>query len=337
MERQTVHTVDVHTHFVPPELVRAARSGEGFDGVRVHQVDGAEWLVHRQGYRYPLDPGFYDPAARLAAMDTLDIDVAVVSVAPTLFMYWADPGGATHFAQQVNNQLAELAAESNGRIRTVAALPMQDPDAAARELHRAVGELGMHGAEIGTAIEDVPLDDPRFRPVLTAAEALGVPLILHPYYVGAHASLADFYLTNLLGNPMESTVSAARLILSGTLDELPDLRLVLMHGGGFLPYQVGRLDHGHRVRPEARGCRDDPSAYLPRFWFDTLTHAQEPLRFLLRHVGAERVVYGTDFPFDMGAGSPTAQFGDLQLDPDTDQAVRGRNAARLFGFELEER
>lgn len=332
-----MQTVDVHTHFVPPDLVRAARSGDGFDGVRVERVNGDEWLVHRQGYRYPLDPAFYDPAARLSAMNALDVDVAVVSVAPTLFMYWADSSGATDFARRANDELAAFAAQSDGRIRTMATLPMHDPDAAVRELHRAVGELGMRGAEIGPAIEELPLDDSRFRPVLAAAAELGVPLVLHPYYVGARASLADFYLTNLLGNPLESTVSAARLILSGALDVLPDLRIVLMHGGGFLPYQIGRLDHGHLVRPEARDCRYDPSAYLSRFWFDTLTHAQEPLRFLLRLVGAEHVVYGTDFPFDMGGGSPAAQLGDLQLDPDSDAAVRGRNADHVFGLDLKER
>jgi Amidohydrolase len=155
---------------------------------------------------------------------------------------------------------------------------MQDPDAAVKELHRAVGELGLRGAEIGPNVEDTFLDHPTVRPVLHAAEALGVPLILHPYSVGPRPGLEDFYLTNLIGNPLATTVCAARLILGGTLDELADLRLVLMHGGGYLPYQIGRLDHGHWVRPEAKACRQPPSAYLARFTYDTILHAPGPLR-----------------------------------------------------------
>jgi aminocarboxymuconate-semialdehyde decarboxylase len=176
-----------------------------------------------------------------------------------------------------------------------------------------------------------PLDDPGPRAVLAAAADLGVPLILHPYYVGARPGLADFYLTNLIGNPLATTVGAARLIFSGALDDLPALRLVLTHGGGYLPYQIGRLDHGYRVRPESRGCAGAPSAYPPRFWFDTVTHAPGPLRFLTELVGADHVVYGTDYPFDMAAGPLTDQLAGTGLAPADTELIAGRNAAALFG------
>jgi aminocarboxymuconate-semialdehyde decarboxylase len=172
--------------------------------------------------------------------------------------------------------------------------------------------------------------------VLRAAARLGVPLILHPSYVGAKEGLADFYLTNLVGNPLATTVCAARLIFSGTLDEVTDLRLVLMHGGGYLPYQIGRLDHGYRVRPESRGCRAAPSEYLSRFWFDTVTHAAAPLRFLVGQVGAEHVVYGTDYPFDMAAGRLSDQAEGAGLDASSLAAVAGLSADALFGLKLAE-
>jgi aminocarboxymuconate-semialdehyde decarboxylase len=332
-----VLTVDVHTHFAPLDVLMAARRGQGFDGMTAERDGGQEWLVHRQGFRWPVPPVFYDLTARLAAMDQRGIGHAVLSAAPQLFMYWADGGDAAGFCRGVNDALAGFAAGSGGRITAVATLPMQDPAAAVAELRRAVTELGMRGAEIGPDVVGIPLDAPGPRTVLAAAAGLGVPLIVHPYYVGPRPGLADFYLTNLIGNPLATTVCAARLIFSGVLDELGTLRLVLTHGGGYLPYQIGRLDHGHRVRPEAKDCVHPPSAYLARFWFDTVTHAPGPLRFLAGTVGTGRVVYGTDFPFDMAAGPLTEQLAGTGLSPADTELIAGRNAAALFGLTLPER
>jgi aminocarboxymuconate-semialdehyde decarboxylase len=313
--------IDVHTHFAPPDL-------EGVGGIRLE----GDTVVHPEGFRWPLHRSFHDVEARLAAMDELGIDLAVVSIAPLLFLYRVeDTSAAGDFCRRANDELAAFARASGGRIEAVATLPMRDPAAAVTELRRAVGTLGMRGAEIGPRVEDTHLDDPALRPVLAAAADLDVPLILHPYHVGPRPGLAEFYLSNLVGNPLESTVSAAHLIFGGVLDELAGLRLVLLHGGGYLPYQIGRLDHGYRVRPEPTGCQHPPSAYLRRFWYDTITHAPRPLRFLLDSVGADRVVYGTDFPFDMAAGSPADQLSGV-VAPAEEGMVAGENAAGLFGL-----
>jgi aminocarboxymuconate-semialdehyde decarboxylase len=329
-----VLVIDVHTHFAPASVLAAARRGQGFDGMTARRDGGQEWLVHRQGFRWPVPPVFYDLTARLAAMDERGIGHAVLSVAPQLFMYWAGAAETAGFCREVNDELAAFAAAAGGRITAVATLPMQDPAAAVAELRRAVTELGMRGAEIGPDAAGTPLDDPGPRTVLAGAADLGVPLILHPYYVGARSGLADFYLTNLIGNPLATTVGAARLIFSGALDDLAALRLVLTHGGGYLPYQIGRLDHGHRVRPESRGCAHPPSAYLSRFWFDTVTHAPGPLRFLAETVGVGHVVYGTDYPFDMAAGPLSDQLAGTGLSPAGAELIAGRNAAALFGIKL---
>jgi aminocarboxymuconate-semialdehyde decarboxylase len=332
-----VLTIDVHTHFAPASVLAAARRGQGFDGMTTERTGGQEWLVHRQGFRWPVPPVFYDLPARLAAMDQRGIGHAVLSAAPQLFMYWADATEAAGFCREVNDELAAFAAGSGGRITAVATLPMQDPAAAVTELRRAVTGLGMRGAEIGPDVAGTPLDHPGPRTVLAAAADLGVPLILHPYYVGARPGLADFYLTNLIGNPLATTVGAARLIFSGALDEVAALRLVLAHGGGYLPYQIGRLDHGHRVRPESGGCAQAPSAYLTRFWFDTVTHAPGPLRLLTELAGPDRVVYGTDYPFDMAAGSLAGQLAGTGLTTAETARIAGRNAAALFGIPVGQR
>jgi aminocarboxymuconate-semialdehyde decarboxylase len=151
--------------------------------------------------------------------------------------------------------------------------------------------------------------------------------VLHPYYVGAKPGLEDYYLTNSIGNPLDTCVAAARLMQSGAFDRHPDLRIVLVHGGGFLPYQLGRLDHAFLVRPEAKvATKRPPSSYLDRFWFDTITHSDASLAFLLSLVGPERVVLGTDLPFDMADARPLERLARTGTDPH----VLGRTASGLL-------
>ncbi|RME48571.1 MAG: amidohydrolase [Caldilineae bacterium] len=323
--------IDIHNHFVPPFLIEQARRGQAIDNVVLQRQDGQEWMIHPQGYRYPLAAEFWNLEAKRKHMDRLGIDVSVLSVAPTLFFYWLEAEAASDFCRQTNEALSDFAAQSGGRIYAMATVPLQDPEAAAAELRRAVRELGMCGALIGTTVEHTPLDDRRFDPFFAAAAELDVPVVLHPYYVGMKTGFADFYMTNLVGNPLETGVAASRMILSGFLDRHPNLSVVLVHGGGFMPYQIGRLDHGFRVRPETKAHLDaPPSTYLRRFHFDTITHAAIPLKFLVELVGADRVLLGTDIPFDMADLHFTQHLADAGFDEQTLQAIYNDNAARLF-------
>src|SRR5215218_5885987 len=192
--------VDVHTHVLPPFFVAEARA-QGVFGVR--EQDG--FVVHPQGFRYPVAPEFVDVDAKLAQMDRLRIDVSILSSSPTLFFYDAPANEAVAFARRSNDALAEMVAASD-RLRGLATLPLQAPQDAAAELERAVEELGLLGAHVGTNCGGTPLDVPALRPVLSAAERLDVPLMLHPYYVGPKPGLEDFYLVNTLGNPLDTTV-----------------------------------------------------------------------------------------------------------------------------------
>lgn len=327
-----VTTIDVHAHFVPEAFLDRARDGAALDGVRVERIEGVDWLVHRQGFRYPVGRDMYTVDGRLASMDAMGIDVTVLSLSPSLFFYWAPASDAARFARRANEGLAELVESSGMRIEGLATLPMQDPRAAVAELRYAVDALDLRGAQIGTNVEERSLDGEEFEQVFAAAEGLGVPLVLHPYYSGPRDGLEDYYLVNLIGIPLDTTTAAARLIFGGILDRHPELRIMLLHGGGFLPYQIGRLDHGRRVREEARTCEEVPSRYLRRFTFDTITHAPEVLRFLIDSVGADRVAYGTDSPFDMGAGSLADQVNGAELDAEELAGVAHRNGARLFGI-----
>jgi aminocarboxymuconate-semialdehyde decarboxylase len=323
--------IDAHTHFVPPAFVADARVGRALDYVRVQRRENMEWLVHPQGYRYPLSPEFFDVEARIRQMDGHGIDVSILSLAPTLFFYWLDSLAAADFCRQANDSLSAVVATSH-RLHGVAAVPLQDPDAAVAELRRAVVDLGLRGVQIGTTMETVPLDDPRFDPFFATAAALDVPVMLHPYYVGIRPQLADFYMTNLTGNPLETCVAASRLILSGFLDRHPALKVVLVHAGGFMPYQIGRLNHGFRVREETSvSIASPPSSYLRRFWYDTITHASLPLKFLIELVGYDRVVLGTDLPFDMADTRFDHYLSAIDLSTTDRAAITSGNAASLFG------
>lgn len=325
---------DIHTHFIPRQVIDEARGGSALDGVAIQQRDGREWLVHRQGHRYPLAPEFWDLDAKLQHMDHLRIDACVLSVAPSLLFYWLEAGPAQEFCRQANDALAGFVAQAAGRLYGLAAVPLQEPEAAAAELRRAVLDLGFKGAQIGTTMEGIPLDDPQFEPFFAAAEALDVPVLVHPYYVaGKRAEFAEFYLINLVSYPLSTGMAASRLILSGFLDRHPGLKVVLAHGGGFMPYQAGRLDHGFRVRAETKARIDSPpSSYLRRFHYDTITHAGLPLKFLVELVGADRVVLGTDIPFDMADLRFEEHLAAAGFDEKTLQAINGGNAGRLFGL-----
>jgi len=301
--------VDLHTHFLPAFFVEEAAAG-GVFGVR--EEDG--FIVHPEGFRYPVHPEFVNAQAKLADMDRRGIDASVLSGAPTLFFYGAGAEEAVDFARRSNDALAELVATSD-RLGGLAALPLQDPHAAAAELERAVRQRGLLGAHIGTNSGATPLDAPELEPVLAAAERLDVPLMLHPYYVGPKPGLEQFYLVNSLGNPLDTTIAAVRLIHAGTLERFPELRVALVHAGGFLPYQLGRFDHAHRVRPEPKlSLEQPPSSHLDRFWMDTITHGDGALGFLRDLIGPERLYLGTDLPFDMADAGPLERLARAGVD-----------------------
>lgn len=324
---------DIHAHFIPDSIVADMRAGSAIDGVRMEDRDGTPWVVHRQGPKYPLQPELHQLPARLALMDRLGIDVAVVSLSPTLLFYWLEPSEAADWARTANDDLARLVADGGGRIEGIAQLPMQDADLAIAELQR-VKELGLRGVQLAPMIMDRTLDVDDYYPVLEELDRLRMPMVLHPYFVGAgdRPGMDKYFMTNLSGHPYATAIGATRLIMSGTLDRLPNLQPVLVHGGGYLPYQIGRLDHGHDVRPEAKACQEKPSTYLRRFTIDTLAHSAKALDYLVGLVGADRVAYGTDFPYDMGGGAAADQLEGVHLDAEQFARIRGRNGLELFGL-----
>lgn len=313
--------VDIHTHFLPPFVEREG----GAMGVRVE--DG--WVVHPEGFRYPLHREFVDTAAKRAGMDAMGIDVAVLSIAPTFFFYESPADEAVAFARRANDALAELI-EGDDRLLGFGHIPLQEPAEAAAELERCISELGFRGAHVGTSYANGrPLDGAELEPVFAVADRHRLPLMLHPYYVGPKPGLEDFYFTNTLGNLIDTTVAAARLLHAGTLDRHPSVPIILVHAGGFLPFQVGRLDHAYAERQEPRAhIEEPPGTRMDRFYMDTITHADEALGFVAARIGVERLVLGSDVPFDMADRDMVGRVRRAGIDP---QSIGG-TAERLLGM-----
>ena len=275
-------------------------------------------------------PSFTEPEAKLAELESKGLDAAVISVAPPLFYHHVEPRPGEAMASAVNQGLAAFCAADPGRLRWLASVPLQAPERAVAVLREAVAE-GAVGVEIGTAVPGRRLDEPGFEPFWSAVEELGVPVTLHPAYGEPHSALDDYYLENVLGFLFETTIAIERLIVAGVLDRHPRLELVLLHGGGYFPYQVGRLRHARTVRPELAEAPADPWSYRDRLRFDIITHAPEALSYLVERAGADRVVLGTDLPFDMATPDPMGLL-EGAVGEATARAIAEDNPAALYGF-----
>ncbi|MFK3677670.1 amidohydrolase family protein [Microbacterium sp. NPDC090218] len=315
--------VDVHTHFVPSFVREILARGTG-----EHGIAGTERFLESAAGRLPLDyPEMHEPAAKRAAMRERGVDVSIVSLTPHLFLYEeaCDP---VEFARRANDELGVFVG-SAAQLHGLATLPIGNPDEAAAELRRAVTGLGMRGAIIGTGrSRELPLDRLELDPLFTTAVELDVPLLVHPFYCGVVTS-PELFLNNSLGVPFDAAWAVARLIAAGVLDRHPHLKLVVPHGGGALPYLLGRMDNAWRRRPELReAALRQPSAYLDQLWFDSILHSDVALRFLAGLVGPERVLVGTDSPYLTGDSDPCATLAAAGLDVDD----AGRAAVQVFGL-----
>jgi aminocarboxymuconate-semialdehyde decarboxylase len=283
--------------------------------------------------RLTLDqPEFYDARRRIAMMDERGVDVQVLSVTPGNFCYAAPPEAGTAIAQAQNDAIHGMVMDNPDRFIGSATVPLQDSEATLQELDRSVKDLGFTSVEIGTNVNGANLDSPALESFYDKAEALGVPIIVHPVNNAGADRMTRYYLKNTVGNPMETTLAIGSVIFGGVIERHKGLRFCWVHGGGFLPYQIGRLDHGYRVREEARpNIRKPPSCYLDTMFFDTITHNESALAFLIKGMGADRVLYGTDFPWDMGEYDSIPMIKGMSSLLDEEKArVLGENSARLF-------
>lgn len=319
---------DAHNHVIPEAVLDLFRE---FPEYRV-EVRGGRW--HGGNHvDFDLVPDFVDVNAKLAALERSGIERAVLSVAPPLFYYELEADAAARLAAAANRGMAQIHAAAPERLWWLAHVPMQFPDLSVRVLEDAALATGCVGVQVGSSIAGRRLDEPDFMPFWSAVERLSLPVMVHPdpSYTDLEA-LVPFYLKNVIGMPLETTITIKRLIAAGVLARHPRVKIFLVHGGGYFPYQGGRLKHAATVRPELRDAPGDPWSFLDQIWFDVITHDVPALAYLVSRVGADRVLLGTDMPFDMALPDSVARVREAVPDGIADLITAG-NSEDLFSFD----
>ena len=337
--RHRTLTVDVHCHALVPEVEalvkdRPEKLAESAAQGRESGAASANYNVTTM--RPAVLPKLTSVEQRLRDMDAMGVDVQVVSPTTLQYYYWADLDLARSIVALTNEKIAERCAAHPHRLVALGNVSLQHPELAIEQLEHCMLRLGMRGVEIATTVNGLELDNPAFAAFWARAEELGCVVFIHPSGTSIAGRLDRFYLQNIIGRPIETTIALTHLIFGGVLDRHPGLKLLAAHGGGYLPFYSGRADHGYRVRPEAHTMRHEPGDYLRRIHFDSLVYSAGSVGHLISKVGVSQVMVGTDYPYDMGSYDVHALIGAIDdLGAAGRAAVLGGNAARLFGLDDE--
>jgi aminocarboxymuconate-semialdehyde decarboxylase len=325
--------IDIHSHLL------SERAFEGLDGEakkfrpRIVQESTGELFMLIRDHKYgPIPSRLLDVQERIQDMDKEGVDIQAVSAVPFTLFHEIQDDLANAICQCQNNFLAEAVVRNRRRLVGIACVPLQNVDMAIQELERSIQDLGLKGVEIGSNIGGKYLDSLRLWPFFEKVEQLDVPVIVHPINVAGEERMTKYYLSNLIGNPVDTSLAIASVIFGGALECFPRLKFCFLHGGGFIPYQRGRLEHGYNVRREPKLLvKKPPSEYIKMMYFDTITHYAPALMYLISTCGADRVVLGSDYPYDMGDPHPVSSVQALNgILPEDKEKILGKNAAKLL-------
>ena len=327
--------IDVHTHLVPEGWEDWANRFGGSQWPRLVRTDACRATI-MTGDRFfrDVDDRSWSPARRIEDMDRLGIDRQALSPPPIMLCYWAEARANAEFARLQNDNVAAVVARHPERFSGMATVPLQDVDLAVKELRHCRERLGLRAVEIGTCPAGRDFDDPALLPFFQACADLDVGVFVHPASpLAGQERLTKYYFPLIVGNPLETALAISKLIFGGVLERLPRLRMCFAHGGGAFPFTLARLDHGWKVRPEGPAAiPKPPREYARRLYFDSLTLGAANLRFLVDQFGSERVVIGSDYPFDMGADDPVAALAEANLPPLDRAHIESTAALRFLGL-----
>ena len=325
--------IDAHAHIIVPELLREAVPDEAWRP-RVYWEGGGQ-IVEFGGR--PIKSAireFVHIDSILEAQLAAGVDRILLCPWVSLLRYDADADEGLRISRIQNEALAKLTQSYPDRVSALGTVPLQDPELAARELEELMNDSRLRGVEIAASVRGAYLGDDRFRSFWAAAEATGALVFIHPTTRGFDAPVFnEYYLWNTIGNPLETTITAAHLIMAGVMEAHPRLKVLLAHGGGAIVSLRGRLRHAHAFQPQAKSrLKESPDESLKRFYFDTVTHAVDVLHALVDYADPDRVLLGSDYPFDMGVERPAEIVRALNLSPDDEAKILGGNASRLVGL-----
>jgi aminocarboxymuconate-semialdehyde decarboxylase len=279
-------------------------------------------------------PMLTDIAVRLKHMDRMGVDIQAVSPAPNQLYYWTEAGMGQELARAVNEGIAKVVADHPDRFVGLGTVPLQDPELAVSELHFLVRTLGLKGVEISPNVNGKEVSRSGLDKFFAAAEKLGAVIFMHPIGYTDGSRLMDHYFNNVIGNPLETTVATAHLIFDGVMEKHPKLKIVLPHAGGYLAHYWARMDHAWKARPDCSTIlKKKPSKSLEKFYFDTIAFDPGMLGHLIERFGADHVLLGTDYPYDMGMEDPVGFINKVSKLSARDKGrIMGGNAARLLGI-----
>ncbi|SLN76815.1 amidohydrolase family protein [Roseisalinus antarcticus] len=326
-------TVDIHAHVMIPAGFEYM--GPHMDVAKIAMVKHANAETKAINMQQDADRqvAMTDIEDRVKVLDTQGIDMQIVAPPPFQCWYQSPVEHCIKGSQIVNDGLAEWVGKRPDRFAALGTLPMTDPDAAITELERCMGELGMKGVEVLTNIDGEELASPRFEPVWKKAEELGALVMIHPNGFTHGDRLHDYYFSNVFGNPTETSLALHHFIFSGTLERCPDLKILAVHGGGWLPAYSGRIDHAWGARKDSHaGLPKPPSHYLRKVYFDSVVFSDHQLEYLVKTFGADKIVLGSDYPYDMADYDPVEHVVSSDLTDEEKAKVAGLSAAALLGL-----
>lgn len=327
--------IDVHAHCIPADF-RTWLDHNG-DPLGISLVDtdrGQAVRIDDRVTTQPLRDDLTDHQRRVSELDRMGIDRQVLSGWIDLTAYELDAVSGATYSRVQNEYLAAEAAQSPDRFVAIGTVPLQDPTGAVTELDHAMRQLDMKGVEIATTVDGRFLDEAGIDDFWAAAQDLGAFIVLHPMRPLEGIDLGRYFMENMIARPAESTIALAGLIFSGVFERFPRLNVCVVHGGGFAPYQIGRLDSGYEQKPNLTGkhITKPPSDYLREIYVDTVVHDSRALRYVVDVLGSDRVLMGTDYPFEMGSLEPVEFVRSAELDTPTTDAILGITAAGLLGL-----
>lgn len=309
-------TIDIHTHILPENIPNfKERFGYGgFIHLDHHKPCCARMMRDDHFFR-EVESNCWDPTTRMHECDRHKVNMQVLSTVPVMFSYWAKPEDGLAVSEFLNDHIAGIVRDFPDRFIGLGTIPMQSPKLAIRELERCMKELGMAGIQIGSNVNQLNLDDPKFFEVFQAAEQLGAAVFVHPWEMFGQEHIQKYWLPWLVGMPAETSRAICSLIFGGVLERLPKLRIAFAHGGGSFPLTFGRIKHGFDCRPDLVAIDNphNPQKYIRQIYFDGLVHDQAALNYLIDFAGVDRIALGSDYPFPLGELEPGKLIQSMDL------------------------
>lgn len=299
--------IDAHTHTLCPAVNELVAEHIKPDSIPYQRDMSPESKARDFEQKAELGDKFNNVQRRFSDMARMGVDMQVIAPAPGQQHYWAEPALLTEIVATQNDHVANMVAQAPDRLIGLGTLPMTDTEASVSEIERANSELGLRAFQIDSRVMERELSDRSIDPIYAKLVEVGAGLMIHPLGFSDGQRLTPFFMVNSVAQPLEELIAFNHLVFGGVLDRFPDLKVYVAHGGGFAPFYIGRFDHTWKVRPEVRALiPEPPSAYLSRVYYDTCIYRPDHLRTLINMVGADRIMLGSDYPFDMGDEDPVA-------------------------------